>query len=162
VPYYPFQPSEVPGTLGAWLISRNLAIANVRIGLSYSCDDQEGCASLAWRDKVCFVIEGSIFNQTPSQGALNPSITMEQANSHELNSRLRDSTQDDLQPLIIKRVLIKYLLIYRILLRRVQPQLHRHVIDLRSPRLPQGSTCSKTSLVRLDFPNNSCAMLRIA
>jgi hypothetical protein len=49
-------------------------------------------------NKDCLVIESSIFNQTPFQVALNPSITMKttmQAKSHKLSSLLRDSTQDD-------------------------------------------------------------------
>jgi len=54
VQYYPFQPSEVPGTLRAWLSGQDLAIANVRADLSYSCDHQEGCASLAWREQGLF------------------------------------------------------------------------------------------------------------
>jgi hypothetical protein len=92
VQYCPFQPSEVPGTLVAWLTGQDLAIGDVRVGPPCSCDDQEGMrlAGLA------------------RQG------------------------------------------------------LFRDRKDLRSPRLLQGSTCSKTSLARLDFSENDCAMLRIA
>jgi hypothetical protein len=129
VHYCPFQTSEVPGTLVAWLTGQDLAIGDVKVGLPCSCDDQEGMhlAGLA-RQGLFRHRKAQFLNKLRLKFLSTPSTSMEatmQTRSHELNF-LSESPLKTMQPFITKRMLIKYLPSYRILLRQVQPQPHRH------------------------------------